>query len=198
MKDRDRGAPPTLTGNLADKNPAVRQRAASAIFALGLRQAVHRAEKWLDDPDVAREFIYSANRIPLFTVGVAVEPPTFAQIHTANGSPRFADVPADIDAREFELHFPGDVRIDVLTTREGREDGAISRFLKKFGEGIQQVEMDVKSVERVTELLRERFGVEAIYPSAREGADGSRVNFFLVADEVGAKMLIELVEVGRG
>jgi hypothetical protein len=194
VNDRTRGAPPTLIGNLADKNPAVRQRAAAAIFALGRRQALLRAEKWLQDPEIAAGFVIAPSGQPIFTVGVAVEPQTFEQIHAANGAPRLAEVPADIDAREFELRFPNDVLLDVLTTREAREDGAITRFLKRFGEGIQQVEIEVRNVERAGTLLRKRFGLTALYANARDGADASRVNFFLVADQSGAKLLIELVQ----
>jgi hypothetical protein len=105
-----------------------------------------------------------------------------------------ANVPPDLDAREFELHFAEGVRLDVLTTREDRGEGAIARFLRKFGEGIQQMELDVRDVKRATELLRSRFGVAAIYAEARRGADGTLVNFFLVADGKGGKLLVELVE----
>ena len=43
-------------------------------------------------------------------------------------------------------------------------------------------------------MLRERFGIEPIYPATRAGADGTSVNFFLVATPEGKKVLIELVE----
>ena len=47
-------------------------------------------------------------------------------------------------------------------------------------------------------LLRERFGVEAIYSEARAGAGGSKINFFLVPiADAGAeisKVLIELFQ----
>jgi hypothetical protein len=48
------------------------------------------------------------------------------------------------------------------------------------------------------EILRERFGVTPIYPEARGGANGSKVNFVLVAvpgttGEQG-RVLIELYE----
>jgi hypothetical protein len=52
----------------------------------------------------------------------------------------------------------------------------------------------VKDVGRATEILRERFGQQPIYPQTRAGADGTRVNFFLVAAPEGKKVLIELVE----
>ncbi len=99
---------------------------------------------------------------------------------------------------EFELHFSQQVQLDILTTREPGGKGAIARYLQKFGEGIQQVELLAQNVDTATEILRSHFGVQPIYPATRTGADGTRVNFFLVslpdkAPEQG-KILIELVE----
>ena len=86
---------------------------------------------------------------------------------------------------EFELEFAEGslphVHLDILTTKAPGGNGAIARFLEKFGEGIQQVEIDVTDVDRATEILRTRFKVEPIYPATRPGANGTRVNFFLVA-----------------
>jgi hypothetical protein len=49
-------------------------------------------------------------------------------------------------------------------------------------------------VDRATEILRTRFQVEPIYPATRPGANGTRVNFFLVSGRNGKKVLVELVE----
>jgi len=59
--------------------------------------------------------------------------------------------------------------------------------------GIQQVEFLCSNVDGATQLVRERFGVTPIYPETRGGADGTRVNFFLVTTDNG-KVLIELYE----
>jgi len=127
-----------------------------------------------------------------------VLPETFEKIRTANSSPPLADTPTDQDVLEFELEFAGQFiptpRLDILTTKTPGGDGAIARFLEKFGEGIQQVEIDVTNVDRATEVLRTRFQVEPIYPATRPGANGTRVNFFLVTSWNGAKVLVELVE----
>lgn len=128
------------------------------------------------------------------TVGVAVLPKTFARIRAANGNPPLADVPPDQDANEFELHFADRVQLDILTTNTPGGLGAIARFLDKFGEGIQQVEFDVKNVDEATEILRRRFNLAPLYPATRAGADGTRVNFFLASRPDGRKVLIELVE----
>src|SRR5579863_8413565 len=130
-------------------------------------------------------------------VGIAVHPDTFQKIRAANNSPRLADVPPDQDAQEFELHLEDSIEFDILTTREPG-GGAIARFLQKFGEGIQQVEIYVRDVDRATEILRARFNLQPIYPATRAGADGTRVNFFLAAAPDGKKVLIEFVQAGSG
>jgi hypothetical protein len=131
---------------------------------------------------------------PETTVGLAVERENFNRIRIANGSPRLADVPPDQDAEEIELRFGHRVRLDLLTTKDPRGAGAISRFLLKFGEGIQQIEWLVRDVDRVTDLLRKRFNLEPIYTKTRAGADGTRVNFFLAPTPQVKKVLIEFVE----
>jgi methylmalonyl-CoA/ethylmalonyl-CoA epimerase len=131
------------------------------------------------------------------TVGVAVPPETFEAIRKAHGMPRLAEVPPDQDASEFELHIQlenGVVQLDILTTRAPGGGGAIAKFLGKFSKGIQQVEYFVSDVERATEILRMRFGVQPLYPQTRAGADGTRVNFFLCSTPEGRKVLIELVQ----
>jgi hypothetical protein len=142
--------------------------------------------------------IFDASQFPVTTVGIAVTPETFERIHAANGSPRLAEVPPDQDAKEFELHFAQNIRLDILTTREPDGTGAIARYLQKFGEGIQQVELLARNVDAATEILRTRFEVQPIYPATRVGADSTRVNFFLVSLPEKApakgKILIELVE----
>jgi hypothetical protein len=142
-----------------------------------------------------REFSGLLGENPLVTVGVAVSPGTFARIRRANGEPRLAAVPADQDAEEFELHFSGDIALDILTTMDPKGEGAIARYLKRFGEGIQQVEYRCLDVDRATEILRKEFGVAAVYAQTRGGADGTRVNFFLAPLENAGKVLIELYEI---
>ena len=136
------------------------------------------------------------------TVGIAVLPETFDKIRAANGSPPLADAPADQDVLEFELEFAESgmsyVHLDILTTKAPGGNGAIARFLEKFGEGIQQVEIDVTDVDRATEILRTRFKIEPIYPATRPGANGTRVNFFLVTARNNQKVLVELVEQPKG
>jgi len=177
---------------LAVSDARQREEAARELFRRGCAAAEPVLRRWFADVEF-RTLIPSGN--VLLTVGVAVQPAQFETIHQQAGSPRLAEAPPDQDASEFELAFAHGVRLDVLTTRDAAGQGAIARFLGKFGEGIQQVECDVRDVTRATELLRARFAVEPIYSETRAGADGTRVNFFLVPTEEGRKILIELVEV---
>ena len=194
-----------LIERLAHLDPAERALAALRLFDVGATRVRDSLQKWEEDEEfralLVREKADPAALAEVppakLTVGVAVLPNTFAAIRAANGNLSLADAPADQDALEFELEFPGSgisqVHLDILTTKAPAGNGAIARFLGKFGEGIQQVEVDVTDVDRATEILRQRFNVEPIYPATRNGADGTRVNFFLVsANET--KVLVELVE----
>jgi hypothetical protein len=176
---------------LASADSSARESAAAEFFARGRALAEPIVAAWLQDSKLHANF--NAGN-PQTTVGFAVLPETFGKIRAANGNPRLADVPPDQDAIEFELHFAGGVQIDILTTHTPGGSGAIARFLEKFGEGIQQVEFDVNSVDEATEFLRSRFNLAPLYPATRSGADGTRVNFFLASCPDGRKVLIELVE----
>ena len=181
-------------GSLADPNPAKRETAAMAVFRHGCELANAATQSWFLDPEFATYAVRDRAGIPELTVGIAVQPVNFEMIRAACGSPRLAAVPPDQDAREFELHFSGGARLDVLTTAAPGSAGAIARFLEKSGEGVQQVEVAVTNVDRATEILRARFGILPVYPATRPGADGTRVNFFLVPATQNRKVLIELVE----
>jgi hypothetical protein len=176
---------------LSSPDAAVRTVSAAAIYHHGLALAGPAVSSWLS----SREFSSLLCDQPLTTVGLAVFPDTFARIEQANGNPRLASVPDDLDAKEFELHFAPEISLDILTTRDPEGEGAIARYLKRFGEGIQQVEFRCLDVNRAAAILRENFGVTPIYPEARPGADGTRVNFFLAPTSAGGKVLIELYEI---
>ncbi|HUA02091.1 MAG TPA: hypothetical protein VMB02_17265 [Candidatus Aquilonibacter sp.] len=176
-------------GQLADPDLAVRTAAAAQLYREGAALASSATNGWMN----RREF-RALVRSPEPVVGIAVEPQAFEAIRAANGSPRLADVPPDQDAKEFELPLAG-AHFDILTTREPEGDGAIARYLRKFGAGIQQIEIAVSHVGRATAILRAGFGLEPVYPATRPGADATRVNFFLVPAQ-GKKVLVELVEAG--
>jgi hypothetical protein len=184
-------APLLNISGLFSPDAAIRTVCAAVIFNQGLALAGPAVSSWVCN----REFSSLLCDQPLTTVGLAVFPDTFARIEQANGKPRLATVPDDIDAKEFELHFPPEIRLDILTTRDPEGEGAIARYLKRFGEGIQQVEFRCLDVDRAAAILRENFGVTPIYPEARPGADGTRVNFFLAPTSAGGKVLIELYEI---
>jgi hypothetical protein len=172
------------------------------LYLAGSSLCTPLLKQWLAEPDF-RALILSTDPKALggsdlgpasIVVGIAVQPETFEKIRAANYFPSLADVPPDQDAREFELHFETHIELDILTTREPGGKGTIDRFLEKFGEGIQQIEVYVSDLYRATDILRSRFGLEPIYPAARAGAGGTRINFFLAPALQGKKVLIELVE----
>jgi hypothetical protein len=197
---------PELIAGLADNDSMERAWTASSLFGAGLFRVLDSLQDWEHDEDwrsimVRGNFGGIRPTVPFdarLTVGIAVLPETFNKIRAACGSPPLADAPADQDVVEFELVLTegglSDVRLDILTTKAPGGDGAIARFLAKFGEGIQQVEIDVTDVDRATEILRTRFKIEPIYPETRVGANGTRVNFFLVTARNDQKTLVELVE----
>jgi hypothetical protein len=184
---------PEWIESLASQSVEERARAAAEIYRVGSQRAGLPVQAWWQNEELAR--LCGANAVA--TVGIAVRPLTFAKIREANEFPRLAQVPPEQDASEFELHFPGGVALDVLTTREPEGTGAIARFLAKQGEGVQQVEFRCEDVDLAAAILRKDFGVEPIYPSKRPGADGTKVNFFLVSAASGQKVLIELYEPPR-
>jgi hypothetical protein len=183
-----------LIQKLSNADPATREAAAAAIFQRGAELSRAATSAWFLDSQLRNCFVLNEHGMRKTTVGLAVSRANFDRIRAANGSPRLANVPDDQDAEEFELEFTDGVRLDVLTTRHESAGGAIDRFLEKFGEGVQQVELHVNDVDRATGILREQFGIVAVYPQTRAGADNTRVNFFLVPIAAGKKILIELVE----
>jgi hypothetical protein len=183
-----------LIGELGDANQSIREQAAAELFRRGREIARPVVESWLVEAELASRFVLDDSSWPVMTVGVAVSASNFERIRAANGFPRLASVPPDQDAQECELHFSKGVRLDILTSKDPGGSGAIARYLQKFGEGIQQIEFLTRDIDRATEILRSRFSVQPIYSATRPGADGTRVNFFLVALPEKGKILIELVE----
>jgi len=169
----------------------VRVVSATEIYRTGRAQADHAAFPWWDDEELYK-LLEGSN--PHVTVGLAVHPDRFEKIREASGSPRLAEVPPEQDAQEFEIHLPGGLSMDILTSREPTGSGAIAKFLQKFGEGVQQIEYRCANVDRATQILRDKFGIAPVYPETRAGADGTRVNFFLVSAPSASKVLIELYE----
>ncbi len=176
--------------DLASADASKRLGAAGEIYGLGRATAGSAISEWWANDELSGLLLGPK---PEITVGLAVQRDTFGRIRIANGTPRLADVPSDQDAEEFELRFADGV-LDILTTREPGGSGALAKYLAKFGEGVQQVEYRCASVERAAQILKEKFGVEPVYATTRNGADGTRVNFFLVKSPDGGKVLIELFE----
>ena len=176
---------------MSSANPEGRVTAATEIHHIGRSLANDAIFPWWEDAEI---FTLLEGGNPFVTVGLAVTPERFEKIHEAWGSPHLAEVPPDQDAREFELHLPGGLSMDVLTSKDPGGNGAVAKFLQKFGEGVQQVEFRCNDVVRATQILQQKFSLKPVYPAARPGADGTRINFFLLAAPGSSKVLVELYE----
>jgi hypothetical protein len=181
----------SAVAGLSAAEPSARQAAAQEVYRLGRATAGIAVSAWWADEELSA--LLSGPK-PRITVGLAVQRETFMRIRIANGTPRLAEVPPDQDAEEFELQFPQEIVLDILTTREPGGSGAIAKYLAKFGEGVQQVEFRCTNVDRATQILKEKFDIKPVYPATRPGAAGTRINFFLVPSPDGGKVLIELYE----
>jgi hypothetical protein len=185
---------PDLIDELCSEDELARVIAAEQIHREGSTPALRVVNAWRQHRELAALLPQPETSV---TVGVAVQPDTFAKIHAAIGAPELSEVPPDQDAKEFELAFDNGVLLDILTTKDPAGSGAIARYLNKFGEGIQQVEFECADVDLATELLKELAAQTPVYPSARPGANHTRINFYLVgiAGKQGPeKLLIELFE----
>jgi hypothetical protein len=193
----------TWIEGLSDSDAHRREESGLRIYLAGVNLFMPLLTRWIDDLSF-REMTLPFSRIAeeqgkngpsTIIIGIAVNPETFEKIRIANDAQHLAEVPPDQDAREFELEMAAvTVKIDVLTTRDPAGGGAIARYLEKFGAGIQQTELYVRDVDRATEILKSNFGLQPIYAVTRDGADGTRVNFFLATTPDAKKLLVELVE----
>jgi len=177
--------------DLSSTDESKRLAAAREIYQLGRASAGSATSTWWAEGELS-SLLLGPN--PAITVGLAVQRDTFVKIRAANGSPRLAEVPSDQDAEEYELHFPEGIFLDILTSRAPGGEGALAKFLGKFGEGVQQVEYRCTNVDRATEILQDKFKLSPVYSAKRPGADDTRVNFFLVPSPDKGKVLIELYE----
>jgi hypothetical protein len=180
-----------LIADLSSADEVKKLAAAAEVYRLGRATGGSAVADWWAESELSALLLAPD---PVITVGLAVQRDTFSRIRIANGTPRLALVPADQDAEEFDLDFPEGVSLDILTTREPGSSGAIAKYLAKFGEGIQQVEYRCANVDRASQILKEKLKNASVYPETRPGADGTRINFFLVKSPDGGKVLIELYE----
>ncbi|MEU6644280.1 methylmalonyl-CoA epimerase [Saccharomonospora sp. NPDC046836] len=97
--------------------------------------------------------------------------------------------------QEAMLRAPGDSAgpaIQLLAPL--RPDSTIAKFLDTKGPGLQQLAYRVTDVDAAAEALRSK-GLRLLYPQARRGTAGSRINFVHPKDAGG--VLVELVEPAR-
>jgi methylmalonyl-CoA/ethylmalonyl-CoA epimerase len=102
------------------------------------------------------------------------------------------EVNEDQGVREAMLRAPGDTTgaaVQLLAPAD--DDSTIAKFLDRNGPGLQQLAYRVTDVEAAAEALRSA-GLRVLYPRARRGTAGSKVNFVHPKDAGG--VLVELVE----
>lgn len=83
----------------------------------------------------------------------------------------------------------GGAVVQLLAPLSG--ESTIAKFLDRNGPGLQQLAVRVTDVDAVAARLTDA-GVRVLYPEARRGTAGSRINFIHPKDAGG--VLIELVE----
>ena len=75
------------------------------------------------------------------------------------------------------------------------ENSTIAKFLDRNGPGMQQLAYRVTDLDHVSAVLKER-GMRLLFPEAKRGTGGSRINFVHPKDARG--VLLELVELPKG
>lgn len=74
------------------------------------------------------------------------------------------------------------------------ENSTIAKFIDRNGPGMQQLAYRVADLDHVSEVLKER-GMRLLFPEAKRGTGGSRINFVHPKDARG--VLLELVELPK-
>ncbi len=83
----------------------------------------------------------------------------------------------------------GEVNLELVQSTD--PEGAVAKFIKKRGEGVQHIAFKVQNIESAIHDLREK-GVELIDAIPRKGAQGSKIVFLHPMSTNG--VLVELIE----
>jgi methylmalonyl-CoA/ethylmalonyl-CoA epimerase len=83
----------------------------------------------------------------------------------------------------------GESKIELLESTES--DGSITKFIQKYGEGIQHIAFRVDDIEKTLQELKQK-GVRLIDEKPREGAGGARIAF--IHPKATKGVLIEICE----
>lgn len=184
-----------LVSHLAYETSDVRELAAERLYDLGSAIAQEILEAWRKNEQLQR-LVFGPP-----VVGVAVEPERFSAIRAAWGSPPLAQMPPDQDVEEFEIHVRH-AHLDILRPKRlsADKESVLETFLRKHGEGIQQVELWTSDVDEATAVFKAQHDTDLklVYSTPRQGANGTRVNFLLFPLRNGRKALVELVQMAPG
>ena len=87
------------------------------------------------------------------------------------------------------LEFPDKSQIQLLASVD--EHSAISKFLAKHGQGVQQIALRVTDLTAATAALAE-CNIPMVYPAPKSGSNNSAINF--IHPKHAGGVLLELVE----
>lgn len=140
------------------------------------------------------------------SVGLAVTSEHFDQIRALFGNPELSNVPAGVGVDEFEIEIAmpdGSHRIlDILRDSQDSAKQTIAGFIKRSGEGIQQIEIWTPDIQAAAKAIvaasaNKMSGITKVDEAPREGANGTTVFFSLVTITGGKKVLVELVQLPK-
>ncbi len=83
----------------------------------------------------------------------------------------------------------GELSIELIESLDA--EGTVARFIKKRGEGIHHICLEVEDIEKATNELK-RKGIKPVFPEAKPGSEGTLINF--IPPKNAAGVLIELAE----
>jgi methylmalonyl-CoA/ethylmalonyl-CoA epimerase len=83
----------------------------------------------------------------------------------------------------------GESKIELLESTD--PDGAIAKFIEKYGEGVQHIAFNVDNIEETLQALKEK-GIRLIDEKPRKGAGGAKIAFIHPKETSG--VLIEICE----
>ncbi|MFC1521414.1 hypothetical protein ACFL6Y_03295 [Elusimicrobiota bacterium] len=179
--------------DLGAQDANLRENALVAIYDHALNQARDTISSLQADP--AMSGLLTGSMI----AAVAVSPGRFLELKTAWDVRECAKMPAALKGKisEFTIYAPKKP-LDILTTefKGTGEPDAISKFLSNRGEGIQHIELYVTDVEKASQCISliSALNASQIHPAPIDGADNTKINFFLCRPKNSNKILIELVQ----
>jgi methylmalonyl-CoA/ethylmalonyl-CoA epimerase len=96
---------------------------------------------------------------------------------------------AEQELEEAMLEFQDGSKIQLLASANA--DSIIGKFISKYGEGMQQLALQVSNLEQAMKSLADS-QISSVYPTQKRGSNGTWINF--IHPKYTGGVLIELVE----